>query len=49
MATIVEPSTQSQDIPQGTAYGRPLQQSDAALTQVGPGTPPWRATSRATR
>jgi phenylpropionate dioxygenase-like ring-hydroxylating dioxygenase large terminal subunit len=39
MATIVEPSTQSQDIPQGTAYGRPLQQSDAALTQVGPGTP----------
>ena len=39
MATIVETDAPTREIPQGTAYGRSLQQPDAALTQVGPGTP----------
>ena len=39
MATIVETDAPTREIPQGTAYGRPAQQPEAALTQVGPGTP----------
>lgn len=39
MATVVEPTAPAGTAPQGTAYGRPAQQPDAALTQVGPGTP----------
>ena len=38
MATVREPAP-DRAIPEGTAYGRPPQQPDAALTQVGPGTP----------
>ena len=39
MATIVETDVPTRDVPQGTAYGRPAQHPEAALTQVGPGTP----------
>ena len=39
MATVVEPIAPAQAVPQGTAYGRPAQHPEAALTQVGPGTP----------
>jgi phenylpropionate dioxygenase-like ring-hydroxylating dioxygenase large terminal subunit len=39
MATVQEPRSDAREIPQGTAYGRPPQTSEAALTQVGPGTP----------
>ena len=35
MASVIEPTAQTQETPQGTAYGRPAQQPDAALTQVG--------------
>jgi phenylpropionate dioxygenase-like ring-hydroxylating dioxygenase large terminal subunit len=38
MATVSKPAP-GHDVLQGTAYGRPQQQSDAALTQVGPGKP----------
>ena len=38
MATVSEEQRISQ-VPQGTAYGRPAQRPDAALTQVGPGMP----------
>ena len=38
MATVREPAP-VRDIPEGTAYGRPPQHPDPALTQVGPGTP----------
>ena len=37
MATVEKPAAQI--IPEGTAYGRAQQYPDAALTQVGPGTP----------
>ena len=39
MATIVDKRTAEREIPQGTAYARPAQHPDAALTRVGPGTP----------
>jgi phenylpropionate dioxygenase-like ring-hydroxylating dioxygenase large terminal subunit len=39
MATVREPTPESPQVPQGTAYGRAPQQPDTALTQVGPGTP----------
>ena len=38
MATQEKPEV-GRDVPQGTAYGRPPQHPDHALTQVGPGTP----------
>ena len=39
MATVEQPRPQTRAIPEGTAYGRPPQHPDDALTQVGPGTP----------
>ena len=39
MASLIETDAPAQDILQGTAYGRPAQHPDAALTQVGQGTP----------
>ncbi|MBO9581914.1 MAG: Rieske 2Fe-2S domain-containing protein [Sphingobium sp.] len=39
MATKRDDACPGQAVPQGTAYGRPPQTSNALLTQVGPGTP----------
>ena len=39
MATIQDQQISVRQVPEGTAYGRPAQHSDAALTKVGPGTP----------